>query len=83
MAVLRSPNAIAPVRDAAIDTVEGALLVSANVGAPESILAKLGHCFETALASFWQPPGECPRRESNPHRAFRKRQFYPLNYEDC
>ncbi len=24
----------------------------------------------------------CPRRESNPHRAFRKRLFYPLNYGD-
>lgn len=24
----------------------------------------------------------CPRRESNPHRRFRKPMFYPLNYED-
>jgi hypothetical protein len=28
-------------------------------------------------------PKECPRRESNPDRAFRKRLFYPLNYEDA
>src|SRR4051812_25198117 len=25
----------------------------------------------------------CPRRESNPDRAFRKRLLYPLSYEDC
>ena len=28
-------------------------------------------------------PEKCPRRESNPDLAFRKRSFYPLNYGDA
>ncbi len=60
--------------------LEGAAFEAGGINFPTFSFA----AFAFLCAKFsYRIEVKCPRRESNPDLAFRKRLFYPLNYEDA